>query len=324
MMDAIRKLPGIGLACHLVDRQSRAHRMKRHFRHARAIEATPPIVPKQDGVVILSMIGTATVLPYLVAVKSFHHHLGMGRIVILDDGTLTDGDKRLLAHHAGSPTILRLADVDGAGCPRGGAWERLLTVLALRAEDYVIQLDSDTVTLGDVPEVRAAIAANDSFLFLGGPDAEDMGIRTLPDFVAHRYPQGPAAEPAHIQSLIESRLADHLDADRHHYVRGCAGFAGFARGGPSGQAEAVRFSQEGARLVGDTAWTRWGSEQVTSNFLLANEPGVRLLPYARYHNYWLEPQPVDERFIHFVGTHRYSDDRYIAATDRAIALLPRP
>lgn len=322
-MDAIRKLPGLGLACYLVDRQLRARRMKRHFRHARPIEATPPIMPRQDGVVILSMIGTATVLPYLVAIKSFHHHLGMGRVVILDDGSLTDADKSLLAHHVGSPTILRLADVDPGDCPRGGAWERLLTVLALRTDDYVIQLDSDTVTLGDIPEVRAAIAANDSFIFLGGPDAEEKGIQTLPDFVAHRYPEGPASEPAHIQSLIESRLAAHSDASRYHYVRGCAGFAGFARGGPSGRAEATRFSQEAERLVGDAAWKRWGSEQVTSNFMLANEPGARLLPYARYHNYWLEPQPADERFVHFVGTHRYSDDRYIDATDRAISLLPK-
>ncbi|WP_428968754.1 hypothetical protein ACQR50_13835 [Sphingomonas sp. Xoc002] len=323
MMDAIRTLPGFDLAFRMVDRLARTRRMKRHFRHARPIEATPPIVPRHDGVVILSMIGTATVLPYLVAVKSFHHHLGMGRVVLLDDGSLTEADKTLLAHHAGSPTILRLADVDRGGCPRGGAWERLLTVLELRAEDYVIQIDSDTVTLGDMPEVRAAIAANDSFILLGGPDAEEKGIQTLPDFVAHVYPHGPVEEPAHIQSLIESRLAAHPDADRYRYIRGCAGFAGFARGGRNGPADASRFSQIAAKLVGDAAWTRWGSEQVASNFLLANEPGARILPYARYHNYWLEPQPVDERFVHFVGTHRYSDDRYIAATDRAIALLPR-
>ncbi len=321
MFDAIRQLPGLSLALRAVDRLSRERRMARHLRAARAIASTPPILPSHDGVIIFSMIGTATLLPYLVAVKSFRHHLGMGRIVILDDGSLTEDDERTLAHHCGSPRILRIADVDTGLCPQGGTWERLLTVLDLRAEDYVIQLDSDTVTLGDVAEVRAAIAANDSFLFLGGPDAEERGIEPLPDYVAHRYPNGPVDEPAHMQILVESRLVGLPDADRRLYVRGCAGFAGFARGGPSGRAEATRFSTAATRLVGDTIWWRWGSEQVTSNVLLANEPGARLLPYHRYCNYWLQRVTGDERLVHFVGTHRYSDATYRRMTVRAIEQL---
>ncbi len=321
MIDAIRHPPRFGLAFRAVDRLLRSRRMKRHLRDAGAILATPPIVPKDDGVVIFSMIGTATLRPYLVAVKSFHRHLGMGRIVILDDGSLTEADKRILSHQCGSPAMLRLADVDTGICPKGGAWERLLTVLDLRAHDYVIQLDSDTVTLDEVAEVRAAIADNDSFIFLGGPDAEEKGIQTLPDYVARRYPQGPAAEPAHMQILVESRLSGHAGAGRYSYIRGCAGFAGFARGGPSGRAEAMRFSTEATRLVGEDIWRRWGSEQVTSNFLLANEPGARLLPYARYCNYWLDPVSGDERLIHFVGTHRYSNETYRRMTARAIDRL---
>ena len=321
MIDTIRHLPGFHLAFRAVDRLARSRRMKRHLRDAAPILATPPIVPKDDGVVIFSMIGTVTLLPYLVAVKSFHHHLRMGRIVILDDGSLTEADKRILSHHCGSPDMLRLADVDTGTCPKGGTWERLLTVLDLRAHHYVVQLDSDTVTLGDMAEVRAAIAANASFILLGDPDAEEKGIQTLPDFVAWRYPQGPVAGPAHMQALVESRFAGHADAGRHAYIRGCSGFAGFARGGPSGRAEATRFSTEAARLVGKDIWWRWGSEQVTSNFLLANEPGARLLPYARYCNYWLAPLSGDERLVHFVGTHRYSDETYRRMTARAIDRL---
>lgn len=321
MFDALRHLPGLNLVFRAGDRLLRARRMARHLRDARRITATPPIVPAQDGVVILSMIGTVTVLPYLVAVKSFHHHLGRGRIVILSDGSLTDADRRLLAHHCGSPLILDIADIDTGRCPRGGTWERLLTALDLRAQDYVIQLDSDTVTLGDVPEVRAAIAANENVLFLGGSDAEEKGIEPLPDYVARRYPGGPVAEPAHMQVLVESRLADHPDAGHLRYVRSCSGFAGFARGGPSGRAEATHISIAATRLVGDAVWWRWGSEQVTSNILLANEPGARLLPYARYCNYWLQPISGDERLVHFVGTHRYTDATYRRMTARAIGQL---
>jgi hypothetical protein len=243
-------------------------------------------------------------------------------VVLLDDGSLTDADRRVLDVQCSAPQILRLAAVDTGDCPRGGTWERLLTLLDLRADAYVIQLDSDTVTVGDVPEIRAAIAANRSFLLLGGPDGEEQGIQPLPAFVAYRYPHGPVAEPTHLQALIESRYGAYPDAAAHRYVRGCSGFAGFARGGPSGRAEATTFSRNAEALVGRAVWTRWGSEQVTSNFLLANEPGTVTLPYARYCNYWKQPLGGDERFLHFLGTHRYSDAAYRTATRRAIGDVP--
>lgn len=302
----------------IVDRLLRKAREARHLAAARRVLATPPIVPTDDRVVIFSMIGTRVLLPYLVAVKSLHAQLGMGRVMLLDDGSLTDADKRILAAQCGSPAILRLADVDTGDCPQGGTWERLLTLLDLRADDYVIQLDSDTVTVGNVPEVRQAILDNRSFLLLGGPDGEERGIQPLPDFVAYRYPDGLAAEPAHIQALIESRYGRYPDAAAHRYVRGCSGFAGFARGGPSGRAEAARFSRNAEALVGPDVWARWGSEQVTSNFLLANEPGARTLPYARYCNYWKQAFGGEEAFLHFLGTHRYSDAAYREATRIAI------
>ena len=294
----------------MIDRILRKGREALHLRSARAVLATPPIVPTADRVVIFSMIGTRVLLPYLVAVKSLHARLRIGRIAILDDGSLTDADKAVLAHHLGDPEIRSIRDVDTGRCPRGGTWERLLTLLDLRADDFVIQLDSDTVTVGDVPEVLAAIAGNHSFTLLGDPETEGVGALPLPDFVAHRYPQGAPAGRLHIQTTIETRFADYPDAAGHRYVRGCSGFTGFARGGPSGRVEAEAFSQAGAALVGADRWTEWGTEQVASSFLLSNEPGMRPLPYARYLNYWNEPPNPDARFLHFVGTHRYSTAEY--------------
>ncbi|MCT8002574.1 glycosyltransferase family 2 protein [Sphingomonas sanguinis] len=306
---------------HIGDRLVREVRMRAHLHEARRVLATPPIRPQQDGVVLMSMIGSRVLLPYLVAVKSLHRHLGMGRIVLIDDGSLTDNDKRVLAHHCGSPDIIPIGTIDTGQCPRGGTWERLLTLLDLRAGDYVIQLDSDTVTIGDLPEIRSAIAANADFILLGGEDAEAAGLLPLPDFTARRYPDGPSAPPAHIQRMIESRLASYPDAALHHYVRGCSGFAGFARGGPASRVEATRFSRHAEALVGPAIWSQWGSEQVTSNFLLANEPGVRLLPYARYTNYWRQKASGDERFVHFIGTYRYSGPSYRRLTAQAIDRL---
>jgi hypothetical protein len=74
-------------------------------------------------------------------------------------------------------------------------------------------------------------------------------------------------------------------------------------------------------LVGADRWTEWGTEQVASNFLLSNEAGMKPLPYERYLNYWNEAPGRDARFLHFVGTHRYSTGEYCARTRQAIAAL---
>jgi hypothetical protein len=305
----------------MIDRILRKGREALHLRSARAVLDTPPIVPTGDRVLIFSMIGTRVLLPYLVAVKSLHARLGIGRVAILDDGSLTASDKAVLAHHLGDPEIRSIHDVDTGRCPRGGTWERLLTLLDLRGGDYVIQLDSDTVTVGDVPEVLAAIRDNLSFTLLGGPESDGVGALPLPAFVAQRYPQGAPAGRHHIQVAIESRFGDYPDAASHRYVRGCSGFTGFARGGPSGRAGAEAFSQAGAALVGQERWTEWGTEQVASSFLLANEPGMRPLPYRRYLNYWNEAPNPDARFLHFVGTHRYSTAEYRTRSEEQTALL---
>src|ERR1700761_625751 len=120
----------------MIDRILRKGREALHLRAARAVLDTPPIVPTADRVVIFSMIGTRVLLPYLVAVKSLHARIGIGRIAILDDGSLTEADKGVLAHHLGDPEIRSIRDVDTGLCPRGGTWERLLTLLDLRGRDY--------------------------------------------------------------------------------------------------------------------------------------------------------------------------------------------
>jgi hypothetical protein len=307
----------------MIDRLLRRGREALHLRAARAILATPPIAATDDRVILFSMIGTRVLLPYLVAVKSLHARLGIGRIAILDDGTLTAADKALLAHHLADPAIRSIRDVETGACPKGGCWERLLSLLDMTADDYVVQLDSDTVTIGDVPEVRAAIAANRSFTLLGDASVEAVGVRTLPGFMAHYHPAGSGidpAGPAHVQISIEGHWDRYPDAGSHHYVRGCAGFSGFARGGFA-RADAEAFSRAAESIVGAAKWRQWGSEQVASNFLVADSADPVLLPYARYMNYWNEPPGADTRFLHFIGTHRYSGGEYTGRTKAAIGVL---
>lgn len=291
----------------------------RHDRACRPVLETAPIRPADDGLVIFSMMGTAVLLPYLVAVKSFWHHVQRGRVVILSDGTLTTEDRAVLAWHCGNPEIIDIADVDHDGFPAGGAWERFLSILDRRADDYVIQLDSDTVTLGSPDVVARAIDENRSFTLLGGPEW-DIGVKTCAEFV----PPSPdnAADARHIQSRMERALGQIEGAGQRGYIRGCAGFAGFARGG-DGRKTARFFHDEMARLLGHEAMAEWGSEQVTSSFVVANDPDPVLLRYRQYGNYWAEPWDADCRFMHFVGAHRHDGTAYRDATRAALAHMAR-
>ena len=286
----------------------------RHVNCIKDILDTQPIVPRDDGLVIFSMIGSSVVLPYLVAVKSLWSRLRRGRIVLLDDGSLTANDKAILTWHCGDPEIIPISSVATEGFPKGGCWERLLTILDHRRAEYWIQLDSDTVTIGPVHQVSQAIASNRSFTLLGGSDAE-IGLLTLRDFVQHRYPAGPSGN--HIQAQIEARLGEIEQGNYWRYIRGCAGFAGFAAGGPD-RSLAQSFIQGVTPIMGCNRMQEWGTEQVASNFLIANDTDPVLLTYSHYFNYWGEAWHDDAAFIHFVGTYRYHQDAYEHASRIAI------
>lgn len=300
-------------------------RLKRKwYNHlCKTIFSTPPVRSYSDGVIIFSMIGTEVMTPYLVAAKSLHHHLKRGRMVIMDDGTLTDRDHSLLRQHLDNPRIISIRDIDTGPCPRGGTWERLLTILDLCADDYVIQLDSDTVTIGPVPHIQQAIAANSSFTLLGAETDIDS-ILSVDEFTRNFFPDGqPSQEDfeGHIQGVVESILTQLRIPDLEHprYVRGCSGFAGFARG--NNRRIATAFSQAVSTLVGPQRWKEWGTEQVTSNFVIANNDNARVLPPASYINYWGSPPSADVRFLHFVGTYRWHGFEYPRSSRDAIRAL---
>ncbi len=308
----------------MIDRLTRKLREAAHLRQCRAVLETPPVIPQHDGVIVFSMIGTRVVAPYLVAVKSFVRALGQGRVVLLDDGSLTAGDKAALAAHLGNPEIRSIRDVDTGDTPRGGCWERLMTLIDLSARDYVIQLDSDTVTQGNVGEVRAAIDAGRSFTIVGGTDGEAQGLKTLNDFRRDVYPDGPDVLPAasHVQTQIEARMDRLPDPDARRYVRACAAFTGFAPGSVT-RADAQAFSRAAEAAVGADVWKQWGSEQVASNYLVANTPDPVLLPYARYYHFWDDGDRADPGLVHFPGTHRYTGNSYARATAAALVALKR-
>jgi hypothetical protein len=292
---------------------------RRHDRAAAGILNTPALALTDDGVILFSMIGTAVLNAYLVAVKSLYAEIGMGRIILLNDGTLTAKDRGILRHHCSDPEIIEMADISTSPCPRGNCWERLMAILAHRETRYVIQLDSDIVVTGPIPEVSAAIAGNRSFTLGGDAEAVENGFLTAAALARRVYPNG--APSGHVQHRAESRFAELEKADTLRYIRGCAGFAGFSRG-DSGREMLTAFSQNIEAIIGEQ-WHEWGSEQIASNFVIANDHQAIVLPYDRYVNHWNTALPPQASLIHFIGTHRYDQDNYVRATKNVIARLSR-
>jgi hypothetical protein len=304
----------------IIDYLSLKTRKMWHDQAAAAVLTTPPIKAKNDGVILFSMIGTRVLYPYLVAIKSLHHQLQRGRIVVLDDGSLTKADKKILKDHLDDPRIIAIESVDTGDCPVGGTWERLLTILDLRQDNYVIQLDSDTITTGAIPQITQAIEQNRSFTIKGGAESKLVSLNEA----SHHAKNSEyfSAANTHVQLAIEAAMDRVAISERPdlHYVRGCSGFTGFSAS-KMGRELAEAFSAEAIRLLGMERWSEWGSEQVTSNFVIANETDPLLLPYEHYCNFWNEPLSNDVRFIHFIGTFRYHKGLYTDTTRDVVQAL---
>ena len=274
----------------------------------RRVLTTPPLVMQRDGPVMLSMLCHRDVNMYLTSFKSFYRHLPGGRAVIVDDGSLTAEDRAVLTHHIPDLTFIDIAAVERGPCPAGGTWERLLAVIDASATDYVIQLDADCVTVGPIPEVIEACRANRAFTLAG----EDTTVLTTAKTASQRGPH------RHVQAAAEIALGGLPDAETAHYVRGCSGFTGFPRGGVKRET-LYAFSDYMAGKLGPR-WTEWGTEQFSSNFVLANCPGMQVLPWNRYCSY--QGAPVEGvAFYHFIGTWRYDGGLYTRVAKRAIEEL---
>ena len=100
-------------------------------------------------------------------------------------------------------------------------------------------------------------------------------------------------------------------------MRGCSGFAGFAaRSFSREQVEAL--SQEMYAALG-SKWNMWGSEQFTSNVMVANSPSAVVLPHPKYCA--CNRVQAATAFIHFIGSCRFNDGTYARLARRVIGEL---
>lgn len=281
----------------------------------RGVLETPPVRLADAPVGVVSMVRTEHLRMYLLAIKSFARHVAVGHVVVMDDGSLTPEDQALIRRHVPGAEIVFLPGIETAPCPRGGCWERLLFILDRTADRYVVQLDSDVLSLGPLPAIAESIAANRAFTLSSG---DGFSVVSFEDATA----RVAADDPGALQTACEHALAS-LGADEgligRRYVRGSAGFAGFPHGGAT-RAAAEAFSVAMERRLG-ARWQGWGTEQVASNHIVASLPDGQLLPWPDYACYYPHIGPGEARLLHFIGSWRFSRGAYARAGQRVIAEL---
>jgi hypothetical protein len=299
------------------------HRFKRKVAmvwfdfNAREVFKTAPMRCDSTGAaVFVSQLCHRDLAMYLLAVKSLARHVQPKMVFVLDDTSLSQRDKEILRQHIQPIEILPITSVANSRCPKGGTWERLLFIADKAPTSYVVQVDSDTLTVGAPRAVQKHIGENISFT-LGewrGQKIVSAGeaARSVKDHVTNGS--------AHVQMVSEANL-DRLEFDKEaKYVRGCSGFAGFARASLSRDA-VERFSQSMAQLIGNNKWSEWGSEQVTSNFVVANTDGAEVLPFPEYCFHSPDAEVESATFIHFIGSYRFHGGRYARLARRVISQL---
>ena len=122
--------------------------------------------------------------------KSFMKNFGYGNIEVINDGSLTEGDINVLHDHIPGVNISDSSMIDTLNCPSYISWKRLFRAQQLAESSYVIQLDSDTLSLGPLVDVHNHVQSNTGFLTgskrWNGPvdveflDGGALGLNLLP------------------------------------------------------------------------------------------------------------------------------------------------
>ena len=81
-----------------------------------------------------------------------------------------------------------------------------------------------------------------------------------------------------------------------------------------------RFFAEVEKNLGKK-WLGWGSEQVTSNFVVANSPRASVLPYPQHANFTPGIPYEQSVLLHFFGSYRFQGGVYLEKTAKVVKKL---
>lgn len=275
---------------------------------------TAPVVFKPNAPLIVSMVHHRDVLPYLAAIKSFVRYVPVSGVVVVADKSIDDNDRETFRKQMPGVIIRDASEFVREGIPSGGCWERLVAIANYAAANYVIQLDADTLTISEPWSVIHAIQNNFSFT-LGTYDLQAK-VNVLE---VARWAQSHCTNNAnpHIQLICESKLMTASNGDESKvYIRGCAGFAGFGIG--SFSEDDVKTLSTRMNYALKELWSKWGTEQFASNYIVSNIDGSVVLPHPVY----TTPNLINKTtvFIHFIGPLRYSGGKYLQLLKKFLQL----
>jgi len=286
----------------------------RKFDYAiRKILETPPVASGEMPWTVVSMVADRDVPMYLLALKSFVRAVGRGKVVAIIDRDMPQASRNVLRDHVKGIEFIILEDIKTGECQRGGTWERILHIVDRTETEYVIQLDSDILTVSDrLEEVIFCCKHNIPFTMADG------FFSLQPMLEAAQVAQ---ATPSDYVGIVTERAFEKFPgADRLHYIRGSSGFAGFCKGGVT-RHELTMFHRELSALVGERRFREWGTEQCASNFVVANSPNPLVLPYPEYASFG-RPIPLNQvKLFHFIGATRFRGGYYVARAKEIINKL---
>lgn len=284
-------------------------------RAAKKVLSTKPLSYREDSsVTIVSMVGNNSLCMYLIAIKSFMKNFGYGVIEVINDGSLTQQDIETIEHHVPKVRFSLASDVHTHGCPTYISWKRLFRVQQLAETSYVIQLDSDTLSLGPLVEVHDRVSKNQGYLIGSERWGKAVNVGLLRDIVSQW-------QNTHVQPLAEINF-HKMDffADGTKYIRACAGFAGYPKGFAT-IAQIQALSNEIESYVGKKTWYGWGSEQTATMCLISKTANASVLPWPYYQNFKF-PQSNEHidsmNLIHFIGSNRYDNGVYRSLATKKI------
>jgi hypothetical protein len=283
----------------------------RFFEACKQIVITAPVIATtNEPVAVLTQLQHKDVILFLIAIKTFARQVPLSKVFIINDGSLNEADLILLRKHIPIADFYDAKQFSDPLCPTGGCWERLLAIASFIDQFFIIQLDSDTLTLSALDEVNAHIKTNTGFV-IGTWDKQTIESMNITSERVNK-------NDTHVQMLAEGHFYKLEGSEKLRYVRGCAGFSGFPKNSFNKQF-IIDFSTKIEQEIG-SKWRTWGSEQVMSNVVVANLDKAEVLPHPKYAdcNHMKLPTTC---FIHFIGECRFRQSIYAKLAQNEIRKL---
>lgn len=288
----------------------------RFSRDCKQIFNTPPVnATTNQPVAVLTQLQHKDVILFLIAIKTFARQVGLSKVFIINDGSLDNDDLITLRQHIPIADFYDAKQFSEPHCPTGGCWERLFAIANFINQFYIIQLDSDTLTLSALNEVTELVQTNTGFVIGTWDNQEIESMNVCSERVQKNV--NPSLD-AHVQMVAEAHFSKLEVSENLRYARGCAGFAGFPKQSFTKQF-IIDFSTKMEKAIG-VKWREWGSEQVMSNVVIANIDKAMVLPHPKYTDCKKMKLP-ETCFIHFIGECRFSKSIYAKLAQNEIRTL---